>query len=174
MEWFFFNTSRLVFTIINIQKVSFIKTQKTGIFDILATVKWRHNTKQIDSPKIMGRLCEAVLYDDSGSILLTVWGDLIDSIEKCKTYKFHNLVLKNFFGLKLSTTTSTIITATSDADKVIPKLYESDLKEHEKMINDKLHPKLCCPELFGITVTVRPSCVNVSCTKHSKLFQVVG
>ena len=176
MEWFFFNTSRLVL-IINIQKVSFIKTQKTGIFDILATVKWRHNTKQIDSPKIMGRLCEAVLYDDSGSILLTVWGDLIDSIEKCKTYKFHNLVLKNFFGLKLSTTTSTIITATSDADKVIPKLCESDLKEHlhhEKMINDKLHPKLCCPELFGITVSVRPSCVNVSCTKHSKLFQVVG
>ena len=84
MEWFFFNTSRLVL-IINIQNVSFIKTQKTGIFDILATVKWLHNTKQMDSPKIMGRLREAVLYDDSGSILLTVWGEFIDSIEECKT-----------------------------------------------------------------------------------------
>ena len=61
--------------------------------------------KQIDSPKVKGRLREAVLYDDSGSILLTVWGDLIDSIEECKTYEFHNLALKNFSGLKLSTAT---------------------------------------------------------------------
>ena len=102
--------------------------------------------KQIDSPKVKGRLPEAVLYDDSASILLTVWGDLIDSIEECKIYEVHNLVLMNFFGLKLSTTTSTIITATNDADKVISNLCESDLKEHldhEKMINDKLHPKLC-------------------------------
>ena len=47
-------------------------------------------------------------------------------------------------------------------------LCESDLKEHldhVKMINDKLHPRLCCPELFGTTVSVGPSCVNVSCTK---------
>ena len=148
--------------------MSFIKTQKTGIFDILATIKWLHNMKQIDSPKVKGRLREAVLYDESGSILLTVWGDLIDSIEECKTYEFHNLSLKNFFGLKLSTTTSTIITAASDADKVIPNLCESDLKEHldhERMINDKLHPKLCCPELFGTTVSVGPSCVNMSCRK---------
>ena len=70
--------------------------------------------------------------------------------------------------MKLSTTTSAIITATSDADKVITNLCESDLKEHldhEKMINDKLHPKLCCPELFGTTVSVGPSCLNLSCTK---------
>ena len=33
------------------------------------------------------------------------------------------------------------------------------------MINNKLHPKLFCPELFGTTVSVEPSCVNVSCTK---------
>ena len=93
---FFFNTSRgstiartnSSFDNEHFQNVSFIKTQKTGIFDILATVKWLHNTKQMDSPKIMGRLREAVLYDDSGSILLTVWGDLIDSIEECKTCKF--------------------------------------------------------------------------------------
>ena len=50
------------------QNVSFIKTQKTGIFDILATVKWLHNMKQIDSPKVKRRLREAVLYDDRGSI----------------------------------------------------------------------------------------------------------
>ena len=33
------------------------------------------------------------------------------------------------------------------------------------MINDKLYPKLCCPELFGITVSVGPYCLNLSCTK---------
>ena len=125
---------------------------------MLAAVKWLHNMKHIDSPKVVsGRMHEAVLYDLSGSILLTVWGNLIDSIEKCKIYQFHNLALKNFFGLKLSTTTSTTITATSDADKVILNLCESDLKEHldqEKMMNDKLYPKLCCPELFGTTVSV--------------------
>ena len=85
------------------QNVSFIKARKTGIFDILATVTWLHNMKEIDSSKVMGRLREGVLYDDSGSIHLTLWGDLIDSIEEYKTYEFHNLPLKNFFGLKLST-----------------------------------------------------------------------
>ena len=88
----------------------------------------------------LGRLREAVIYNNSSSILLTVWGDLLDSIEECKTHEFHSLALKNFFGLKLSATTPTIIT-----DQVIPNLYESDLKEHldhEKMINDKLHPKV--------------------------------
>ena len=112
------------------QNVSFIKTQKTSIFDILAIVKLLHNMKQINSPKMKGRLCEAILYDESGSILLTVWRDLIDSIEECKTYELHNLTLKYFSGLKFSTTTSTIIIATSDVDKLLPSLYESDLKEH--------------------------------------------
>ena len=69
--------------------------------------------------------------------------------------EFHNMVLNNFFGLTLSTKTSTIITATSDVDNVIPTLCRPDLKkhlDHEKMISDKLHPKLCCSELFGTTV----------------------
>ena len=43
------------------RNVSFIKTQKTGIFDILAIVKCLHNMKQIDSPKAKRRLREAVL-----------------------------------------------------------------------------------------------------------------
>ena len=105
---FFFNTSRgstiertnsvnFSFDNKHFQNVSFIKTQKTGIFDILATVKWLHNMKQIDSPKVKGRLREAVLYDDSGSIILTVWGDSIDSTEECKTYGFHSMALDNFF-----------------------------------------------------------------------------
>ena len=33
------------------------------------------------------------------------------------------------------------------------------------MISDKLHPKLCCLELFGITVSVGLSCFNMSCGK---------
>ena len=35
-----------------------------------------------------GMLRQAVLYDDSGNIFLTVWGDLIDLIEEWKKYKF--------------------------------------------------------------------------------------
>ena len=69
--------------------------------------------------------------------------------------EFHNMALNNFFGLTLSTNTSTIITATSDADNVIPTLCRPDLKkhlDHEKMISDKLHQKLCCSELSGTTV----------------------
>ena len=39
------------------------------------------------------------------------------------------MALNNFFGLTLSTNTSTIITATSDADNVIPTLCQPDLKK---------------------------------------------
>ena len=70
--FFFFSTSResttertnsvnFSFDNKHFQNVSFIKTQKTGTFDILATVKWLHNIKKIDSPKVKERLREAVI-----------------------------------------------------------------------------------------------------------------
>ena len=59
-----------------------LRQKKPGIFDILSTVNWLHNIKLIDSPKVKGKLREAVLYDHSGSLCLTVWGNLIDLIEE--------------------------------------------------------------------------------------------
>ena len=39
------NSVNFSFDNIQFQNVSFIKTQKTSIFDILATIKWLHNMK---------------------------------------------------------------------------------------------------------------------------------
>ena len=69
---FFYNTSRgcttertnpvnYSFHNKHFQNVSFINTKKTSISDILATVKWLHNMKQIDSPKMKGRLHESYM-----------------------------------------------------------------------------------------------------------------
>ena len=65
--------------------VSFIKTQKTVFFNILVNATSHHNTKQINSPWMKGRLRHTVSYGDRGSICLTVSGDLIDLIAECKT-----------------------------------------------------------------------------------------
>ena len=56
---------------------------------------------------------------------------------------------------------------------MIYNVRESDLKKHlnhKKMIKDTLHPKLCCSELFGTTVSVGSSVINMSC---GKVLQIV-
>ena len=82
------NSVKFSFDNRHFQNVSFIQIQKTSIFDILVPVKWLLSIKQVDSPKMKSMLRQTVLYDDSGSIRLTVWGDVIDLMEKCKIYKF--------------------------------------------------------------------------------------
>lgn len=64
-----FNFEKKVF-----QNVQFIKTQKTRFFDNVAIVKWPHNIKRINSPKIKDVLREDALHDDSGGICLSIFG----------------------------------------------------------------------------------------------------
>ena len=98
----------------------------------------------------------------TGDIGIAIWVELTQSIEEGRKYEFHNLNLKNVFGKKLSTrTTSTAIV--SDEIEEMPIMSDHVVKkyiDHEEEINIKLNPKICCPELVGTNLTIDPACTN--------------
>ena len=93
---------------------------------------------------------------------------MIESIEEGKKHEFHDLNLKNFLGKKLSTTaTSTAIV--SDKTEEMPVLSDDVIKkyiDHEEEINNKLNPKISCPELVGTNLITDAACTNDKCGKH--------
>ena len=51
----------------------------------------------MNSTNVNDSLHETVLYDDCGSVYLTLLGDLINLMEECKSYEFHKPALIFFF-----------------------------------------------------------------------------
>ena len=54
---------------------------------------------------------EGVLHDLTRHIILSVWGDMIDTTEEDNLYCFTQLSLKNYFGRKLATSKMSVTTA---------------------------------------------------------------
>ena len=61
-------------------KIDEVKSQTAGYFDVIACIKWLSN-KTTPNNKT-NTLREAVIYDDTGNIAFTVWGEQIDQIEE--------------------------------------------------------------------------------------------
>ena len=148
-------------------KVEFIREQNLRIFDRMGWTKLLPGKKTIQSSGKTNSLREAILFDHTSDIRITIWGELTQSIEEGRKYKFHNLNLKNFFGKKLSTTPTTTAIV-SDEIQEMPILSEDVIKkynDHEEEINVKLNPKICCPELVGTNLTVDAACTDDKCCK---------
>ena len=119
--------------------------ENLGIFDIIGWIKFLLGKKTIQSPGKTNSLREAILFDHTSNIGITIWGELAQSIKEDRKYEFYNLNLKLFFGKKLSTapTTTAIV---SDKIEEIPILSDDVIKryiDHEEEINIKLNPKIC-------------------------------
>ena len=176
---FFFNTSKgsiiqksttvnFNFNQTHYLKVEAVKAHNLGILDAMGWVKYLPGNKSIQSPgKVSTNIREAIFFDHSGHIGITIWGKFTQLIEEGKKYELNNLNLKNFFVKKLSTTTSTTI-ALSEEQETKPVLTDDVTKsyiDHEKEINVALNPQLCCPELMGTNVTIDAACTNIKCAK---------
>ena len=102
------------------------------------------------------------IFRSNGDLSLTVWGDLIDTIDGGKRYELHNLFLQIIFGVKLTTTTSGSELVLGENGE-LPILSDDDFKkyiDHEDEVNTKLNPKLCCSKSSGTNVTVGAACTN--------------
>ena len=123
--------------------------------------------KTIQSPGKTNSLREAILFGNTSDVGITIWGELMQSIEEGRKYVFQNLNLKNFFGKKLSTTPTTTAIV-SDEIEEMPILSDDVIKkyiDHEEEINIKLNPKIHWPELLGANLTVDAVCTNDKCGK---------
>ena len=149
------------------QKVDFIRAQNLGIFDVMGWIKFLPGKKTTQSPGKTNTLSEAILFDHTSDIGITICGELTQSIEEGRKYEFHNLNLKNFFGKK-SSTTPTATAIVSDEIKEMSILSDDVIKkyiDHEQEINIKLNPKICCPELVSSNMTADAACTNGKCGK---------
>ena len=84
-------------------------------------------------------LREAILFDHTSDIGITIQGELTQSIEDGRKYKFHNLNLNNFFGKKLFTTPTTTAIVFDEIEEM-PILSDDVIKkynDHEEEINIK-------------------------------------
>ena len=116
------------------------------------------------------------IFRSNGDVSLTVWGDLIDTIDGGKRYELHNLVLQFFFGVKLTTTTSANELVLGENGE-LPILSDDDFKKYidrEDEVNTKLTPKLCCPESSGTNATVGAACTNEICGMKTPIPTVPG
>ena len=78
------------------QKFDFIRAQNLGIFDIMKWTTFLPGKKTIQSPGKTNSLHEAILFDHTSDIGITMWRELTQSIEEGKKCEFHNLNLNNF------------------------------------------------------------------------------
>ena len=141
--------------------------------DVIGRIKWTGEKESVTiSDDQLLNLKECILYDSSGHIPFTVWGDLIDELQENIMYSFTHLSLKYYFGQKLATTKKT--TANPTTEKPLAILESSIIKEYEdkeKERKSKLSPKLCCPEVQSIEVDFGQDAIMKNVGNLSLLFQ---
>ena len=83
----------------------------TGTFDVVGCIRWLREKVLIQTSggnPVYVR--EGVLYDTTGHIILSVWGDMMGTIEEDNLYCFTQIILKNYFGKKLTTSKISVAT----------------------------------------------------------------
>ena len=98
---------------------------------------------------------------------MTIWDRLLKEnfIEEIQWYIFTDVNVKNYFGIKLSTTALSTVSECTEENQII-NWDEVDLAtyEEEKLNSDKLmHPTICCPEVLNAVVDLYRSCSNSIC-----------
>ena len=106
-----------------------------------------------------------MLYDSTGHIILSVWGDIIVTVEEGNLYCFTQVILKNYLRKKLTTSKMSVTTvhkSTQDLPSLDEVVFKSYLEKEEE-IKKMVKPKLCCPEFLNIGLDVFPGCTNKQC-----------
>ena len=70
------------------QKVDFIRVQNVGIFDIIGWIRFLHRKKTIQSPGKTNSLREAILFEHTSDITITIWRELTQSFEEAESTNF--------------------------------------------------------------------------------------
>ena len=107
-------------------------------------------------------LREAILFDATDSIPISIWNTLIDEIDEGKWYSFTNLSLRYYFVLKLSTTKRTTSLAIDNAQPV-PDISNGIVLQYDSLSNNihsKLNQSICCPEITSVNIEHFHSCLN--------------
>ena len=121
--------------------------------------------EEVDSHGEQKSLREALLYDENNHIAITMWENLLEEISEETMYLFQNIFSKGFYGLMMTTTRATIISSEGPVPFTLPQDAVTAYMELKKQLKNRLHPKICCPEVVSVTLDVFPGCTNIACER---------
>ena len=111
--------------------------------------------EKVDSDRFCKSLHEAILYENEDHIPVTVWENLLDEPIEETLYLFQNISVKNYYyGSKLPTAKSTIVSDERGVPYTLPYDAITNLIELDKKCNSRLYRKLCCPEIAAVALDV--------------------
>ena len=101
--------------------------------------------EEADSYGSLKFLRETILYDNEDHIPLTVWKNLLDELTEETLYLFQNLItsLKNYYGSKLMTAKSTIVSDEGEVPYTSPHDAINNYIELDKKLNSGLQLMFC-------------------------------
>ena len=140
-----------------------IKSKNTGSFDVRGAIKWLFPAEEVDSHGEQKSLREAILYDENDHVAITIWENLLEEISEETMYLFQNIFLKDFYGLKLTTTRATIVSSEGPVSFTLPQNAITTYMELNKQLKNRLHPKIFCPEVVSVILDVSPGGTNIAC-----------
>ena len=143
-----------------------LKDKSSGIFDIQGQFKWLSPKRKVLSkkdPNQVLELREAVLNDGTAHYIISIWGEMIDTIDESKCYSLSDCVLKDYFGHQLSTLPHSIIEEVK-IDREI-KWDNIDLKQITESRANKGQSTVLNPNINGVVLSFYAVCVNNNCKK---------
>ena len=141
-----------------------IKTRVSGTFTVKGCIKWLTEENVKDTK----RLREAIFYDGTGDIKLTLWGTLldIDIEEQIQWYQLTEVNLRSYFGVNLSTSFNTTLSKCEgeslDWGKVDVEFYRLMIKDRQAMFNKKI----CCQPISNASIEISTCCSNTVCQQR--------
>ena len=102
--------------------------QTVGQFDVLGCVKWLSNATVEETRNGEFELRETILYDHSSHIKFTVWDKFITAIQENTWYSFSDLVIKSYYGCKLSITKRMQVSINNE--EILPTLRPELMNEY--------------------------------------------
>ena len=137
-----------------------IKSKNTDNFDVRGGIKWLVPAEEVDSHGEQISLREAILSDKNDHVATTIWESLLEEISEETMYLFQNIFLKDFYGLKLTTTKATMVSREGPVSFTLPQDAVTTYMELNRQIKNRLHTKICCPEVVSVTLDVFPVCAK--------------
>ena len=156
----------LPFKITDVQFITIaeIKKEEKGKFNVIGHIRWISQMSKSNQGKAVR---DAVIADATGHIVISFWEDMINNIKENQCYEVSNVSIKNYFGKKLNTSTTTKI---SEHDQQMDINWTSiemtDFKKQENEIKERTTPTLCCPDVLSAKINIFPTCPTPNCLKR--------
>ena len=128
-----------------------LKTKRQGdMVTVSGLIRW--NSEALTPQNSKRPVRDGKLIDSTGAIDISIWSDHIPQIKEGDFFEISNCTVKYYYGLKISTTTETII---KQAEKQNITNVNTDATA--------IKPQICCPEIQNVIIETNAMCNTKGC-----------